>query len=78
MPESIQIKIQSKIITLLLEDETSIALNAQKVALEEENRNNILRIQTNIDTINSLNEQILAQNIFINNGVFPGNPPVKF
>jgi hypothetical protein len=78
MPESIQIKIQSKIITLLLEDETSIALNAQKVALEEENRNNILRIQSNIDTINSLNEQILAQNIFINNGVFPGNPPVKF
>ena len=74
MPQQpIRVKLNAKVYDIILqEDDAEINnLNSQKILLEEEIRNQNDRIKNNMNELNTLNQQILARYLVINNGILP-------
>ena len=72
-PQPIKVKLNAQVYNIILqEDDPEINnLNSQKISLEEQIRNQNDRIKTNMNELNTLNQQILARYLVINNGILP-------
>ena len=72
-PQPIKVKLNAQVYNIILqEDDPEINnLNSQKISLEEQIRNQNDRIKTNMNELNTLNQQIFARYLVINNGILP-------